>query len=187
MADPIVPVKAHMSILSRQIDRFEASGDIDQAERLGLIKESLQSLIDENVHLREITRPVPSSYGDLSDLPPTLRKELAGLRTDELEDQIYTIVKASPEGADLDTILIELWRRFNVEQTRRFVQNKAYRMATLKEAIFSVKGRKGLYAASQEEADRLAGNDSEHTPAEPSTAEDFEHLDDEENDSNIPF
>lgn len=156
-----MPVKAHVTFIERQIDRFETSGDMEQAERWGLLKTAINSLLEEIVKLRDLTRPVPSSYGDVSDLPPTLRKQLAGLRTDELEDQIYTIVKASPNGADLDTILIELWRRFNVEQTRRFVQNKAYRMSTLKEVLFSVKGRKGFYAATLEDAERLSNSISD--------------------------
>jgi|GEM_PF-1369222 len=195
MADPIVPVNAHMAYIARQIDRFEAAGDMDQAERWGQLKDALQAIIDEVVHLRDITRPVPSSYGDLSDLPPSLRKELAGLRTDELEDQIFTIVKASPKGADLDTILIELWRRFNVEQTRRFIQNKAYRMATLKEVIFSVKGKKGFYAATAEDAERLSTVNDEDSDQDDSGSIDdvFPETEDQEDrfggdlDEDVPF
>lgn len=187
MADPIVPVKAHMTFVNRQIERSEAAGDTEQADRWGTLKTALQGLVDEVVELRDQTRPVPSSYGDVSDLPPTLRKQLAGLRTDELEDQIFTIVKAAPDGADLDTILIELWRRFNVEQTRRFIQNKAYRMATLKEVLFSVKGKKGFYAASQEDADRLSSavNDGDGN-ASPSVPDAFDDLDIDDGED-IPF
>lgn len=188
MADSIGLVKAHMTFVNRQIERFKSSGDTEQSELWSKLQSALQSLLDEVVELRDQTRPVPSSYGDVSDLPASLRKQLAGLRTDELEDQIYTIVKASPEGADLDTILIELWRRYNVEQTRRFVQNKAYRMATLKEVIFSVKGKKGFYAATPDDAERLSLSYTDKSTRDnvDVIGDSFSDIDTEEDDS-VPF
>ncbi len=68
---------------------------------------------------------------------------------------ISITVKAGPNGADLNTILIELRRRFKLVQTRRFIQNNTYRLAQ-KSIIHAVPGRKGLYAASADDAKRLA-------------------------------
>jgi transposase-like protein len=48
----------------------------------------------------------------------------------------------------LDTILIELWRRFKVEETRKFLQNKLWRMAQ-KKLIYTVPGKKGVYTAME--------------------------------------
>ena len=113
------------------------------AEQLELIAQELQAL-------RIKTRPVPQSYGDISDLPPELMAELSGIKVDELEDQIFSIVNSADE-VDLDVLLIELFRRFRIVQTRKFLQNKTYRMAQ-KGIFYSVPRRKGVYTVKKPEA-----------------------------------
>lgn len=155
MSDALPSARNHIASFDRWARSALERGDESGAQVWAGIASTFQALVDDYERLREATRPVPAGYGDISDLPPSLRKQLAFLRTDELDDQIFTIVKAAENGADLDTILIELWRRFKIEQTRRFIQNKAYRLAQ-KGIIHSVPGRKGLYAATQDDATRLA-------------------------------
>lgn len=107
--------------------------------------QNLRAFIGDFEALEAKTRPIPVSNGeDLSDLPPELLKELSSTKTDELETQIVTIINAASTVADIDTILINLYRRFEVVQTRRFLQNKLWRM-TQKEIIWSVEGKKGSY------------------------------------------
>jgi len=155
MPDVIAPARKHLELLMRWVDSARATEDERALRVWGPMAESFNDLMQAHEQLLNASRPVPASYGDLSDLPSSLRSQLAGLRTDELDDQIYIIVKAAEEGADLDTILIELWRRFRVEQTRRFIQNKSYRLAQ-KGILFSVTGKKGLYTATEEDARRLS-------------------------------
>lgn len=106
----------------------------------------LEAVAEEFEQLRRATQPIPATYGDLSDLPPSLLKELSGIRSDDLETQLFTIIKSGDE-VELDAILIELWRRFKVEQTRKFLQNKLWRMAQ-KGSIWTVPGKKGVYTAT---------------------------------------
>lgn len=106
-----------------------------------------KATVEELEHLRRVTKPVPASYGDLSDLPAELVKELTGIKVDDLEQQLFTIIKSGAE-VDLDAILIELYRRFEVIQTRKFLQNKLWRMCQ-KEIVYSVPGRKGVYSTTR--------------------------------------
>jgi hypothetical protein len=155
MSDALPVARNHIANLERWAKGAQERGDESTAGIWFSVAHTVQALADDYERLREASRPIPSGYGDISDLPPSLRKQLAFLRTDELDDQIFMIVKAAQNGADLDVILIELWRRFQIEQTRRFIQNKAYRLAQ-KGIIHSVPGRKGLYAATPDDAKRLS-------------------------------
>jgi hypothetical protein len=169
MSDSLPAARSHIASFERWAKTAQERSDESGAQVWSNIASTFQTLADDYERLREATRPVPAGYGDISDLPPSLRRQLAFLRTDELDDQISIIVKAAPNGADLDTILIELWRRFQVEQTRRFIQNKAYRLAQ-KGIIHSVPARKGLYAATAEDAKRLAPTVSTAAAASTQTA-----------------
>lgn len=155
MSDALPAVRKHIETFERWAKTAQDRDDESGHQVWSGMAAVFATLADDYERLKDATRPVPASYGDLSDLPPSLRAQLAFGKTDELDDQITIIVKAADNGADLDTILIELWRRFKVEQTRRFIQNKAYRLAQ-KGVIHSVAGRKGLYAATPEDAKRLA-------------------------------
>ncbi len=128
-------------------------GETAQADRHSTTGKNLDAVIAELEELRRITKPIPEAYGDLSDLPPELLKELSGIKVDDLEQQLFTIIKAGDGAVDLDDILIELYRRFKVIQTRKFLQNKLWRMAQ-KAVIWSVPGRKGVYRAEKPPAVR---------------------------------
>lgn len=105
----------------------------------------LKAAIDELEMRRAWARPIPARYGDLSDLPSELLAQLSGVKTDELEDQIYAVVKAAGESIELDNLLITLYRRHGDIHERRFLNNKCYRMVQ-KGLIFQIPGRKGVYS-----------------------------------------
>lgn len=65
---------------------------------------------------------------DLSGLPDELLKELSVSQADLLERQIVDVLQALGGSADLDQVLIGLYRKFQVVQKRRFLQNKLWRM-----------------------------------------------------------
>lgn len=146
MPDHVDSVKDYLRLIHGwRADALSKGEDRIVARYDGRI-EFLNAIINEVEQLRRITKPIPASYGDLSDLPPALMKELSGVKVDDLEQQIYTIIKTGGDEVDLDAVLIELFRRFQVVQTRKFLQNKLWRMAQ-KELIHSVPGRKGIYSA----------------------------------------
>src|SRR5436305_346774 len=94
MADHLDSVKSLAPLYHAAGKRHEDAGrhvdaqvSFDRAIAIGAVVEELEEL-------RRISQPVPASYGDLSDLPPSLLKELSGLRTDDREQQLFTIIKS---------------------------------------------------------------------------------------------
>jgi hypothetical protein len=85
-----------------------------------------------------------------SDLPPALLKELRHPQPDQLERQIVTVLAACRGSADLDQILIGLYRGFGLVEKRRVIQNKLWRLvrkgriskAQDTRNVFSLKERK---------------------------------------------
>ena len=77
---------------------------------------------------------------DTSDLPAELLKELSAGHADQLEGQIVEVMQAHGGSADLDQLLIGLYRKSKVVQKRRFLQNKLWRMV-----------RKGLLRKNRED------------------------------------
>ncbi|NNM76833.1 hypothetical protein HJG53_07975 [Sphingomonas sp. ID1715] len=172
MSDHVDSVKSYLRLLEGWRETSRAKGDDKMVATYDKRIAFMQAAVDEIEHLRRITKPIPASYGDLSDLPDELIKELTGIKVDDLEQQVFTIIKAGGAEVDLDSVLIELFRRFKVVQTRRYLQNKLWRMAQ-KGLIFSVAGKKGVYTADRPEADTAAPR------AAPSPFDDF--------DDDVPF
>lgn len=144
MPDALVKVKTLVADFKRWAREMEgekpdlAKRHAERAEFLGMVVRELEAA-------RKRLLTVPAEYGDLSDLPPSVLAQLNLTKTDELEQQMRDIVAAADGNeVGLDTIIIELWRRHRVEQERRFIMNKLYRMAQ-KGIIHSVEGRKGVY------------------------------------------
>lgn len=161
MSDHLDSAKEYLRLMERWRKGAETKGDSAMVatydRRLGF----LNALVSEVEEFRRITKPIPASYGDLSDLPTELMKELSGVKVDDLEQQIYTVIKSGGVEVDLDAVLIELFRRFQVVQTRKFLQNKLWRMAQ-KELIFSVPSRKGVYSAVRPQSE--AATDADTSP-----------------------
>jgi hypothetical protein len=78
--------------------------------------------------LLEVGRKTPASPSREDDLPPALLKELSSRRRDRLEGQIVAVLAACNGSADLDQILIGLYRGFGVVEKRRVIQNKLWRL-----------------------------------------------------------
>ena len=87
---------------------------IDQAQALGA--------------LLEVGRESPAQASREQDLPPALLKELSPRRRDRLEAQIVAVLAACNGSADLDQVLIGLYRGFGVVEKRRVIQNKLWRL-----------------------------------------------------------
>ena len=85
-----------------------------------------------------------SDPDDLSDLPPELLQELQLRRTDQLELQIVAVLRAQGGSADLDQILIGLYREFQSVQKRRVLQNKMWRLVR-KGRVSTAKDRRGHF------------------------------------------
>lgn len=150
MADPLESVKTLATNYRSWAKDSEAEGQPLRASRQLATAENLEAVAREVEEARTRLRPVPASYGDLSDLPEEVLAELSLTRVDEMEQQLRDII-ASGNGAEvgLDAVIIELYRRHKVVQPRRFVMNKLYRMAQ-KGLIEGVEGKKGAYKVPQQ-------------------------------------
>ncbi|MFN7902089.1 MAG: hypothetical protein ACK5O1_04560 [Holosporales bacterium] len=85
--------------------------------------------------------------GKLDGLPQELLDELQIAKTDELEDQILQVLREDYEGvANIDEILVALYKRFDTIQKRAFLSNKLYRMAKAT-LLKAVEKKKGVYSA----------------------------------------
>lgn len=144
MPEPLDNVKALAAELRRSAQATELE-DAPRARRLQERSDALEAVCHELEEARKRLRPIPSSYGDLSDLPEAVLSQLNLSKVDELEQQMRDIIAAANgEEIGLDSIIIELYRRHKVVQERRFIMNKLYRMAN-KGIINSVEGKKGVY------------------------------------------
>ena len=163
MADHLESVKA----LATQYRTWAAQSETEDNHVRASVQtgraKALEATIAELSDARQRLQPIPTTYGDLSDLPPEVLAELNLTKVDELEQQLRDIVAAG-DGREvaLDPIIIELYRRHHVVLNRRFVMNKLYRMAQ-KGLIESVGGRKGVYCLSKpmaaDEFDNLLDDD----------------------------
>jgi hypothetical protein len=63
-----------------------------------------------------------------ADLPPALLKELSRRKRDRLEEQIVAVLAVYNGTADLDQVLIGLYRGYGIVAKRRVIQNKLWRL-----------------------------------------------------------
>lgn len=90
---------------------------------------------------------------DLSGLPEELLRELSASNADMLERQILTVLETLGGCGDLDQILIGLYRKFQVVQKRRFLQNKLWRMVR-KGQVQKPGGARGIFRLEAPKARR---------------------------------
>lgn len=145
MSESAEKIKTVAEYFRRQAVRTGRPQDI--AERLIAFAEDLDQAYVYLIHLEGLTSALPPDLGNIHDLPQELLDELSVAKTDELEDQIVTVINAYGGEASLDQILVGLFRKFKVVQKRRFVQNKLYRMPM----VWGVEGRKGVYTTKEPE------------------------------------
>lgn len=83
--------------------------------------------------------------GELSDLPDELKAQLQIAKVGELEQDIIAVLEEMYDGvANVDEILVGLYRRQDKVHQRQYIANKLYRMA-VSEQIESVPKRRGVY------------------------------------------
>ena len=82
-----------------------------RASRFGSISQSRLKPSSRSWKTRD-SAPLPTRLGDLSDIPPELRAELAGVEVDELEGKLVTIINSYGGTADLNQVLVGLFREF---------------------------------------------------------------------------
>lgn len=83
--------------------------------------------------------------GELSDLPDELKAQLQIAKVGELEQDIIAVLEEMYDGvANVDEILVGLYRRQDKIHQRQYIANKLYRM-TVSEQIESVPKRRGVY------------------------------------------
>lgn len=89
---------------------------------------------------------VGKRLGDIADLPTVLRDQLRGRSTTHgIDEQIMGIVRDFDGVAQVDEIMVALWRKHKVlTEDRRALANRLYRL-TVRGQLRSVKGRKGVY------------------------------------------
>jgi hypothetical protein len=133
--------------------RSWAPQQTDAARRLAIIETAnqLDAAAAEIVRLRASVAPLPTRLGDLSDIPQELRSELSGIELDELEGQLVAVIN-SYEGktADLNQILVGLFRKFKVVQKRRLIQQRLWRMQG-DGLAWAVPKKKGVYTTVKPE------------------------------------
>ena len=81
---------------------------------------------------------------DLSGLPEELLRELSISNVDILERQILSVLQGLGGSGDLDQLLIGLYRKYQVVQKRRFLQNKLWRMVR-KGQVQKPNGARGIF------------------------------------------
>lgn len=83
--------------------------------------------------------------GDLNDLPDELRRQLQIGKIGEFEQQIIAVIQDAFEGvANVDEILVGLYRATGQIHERAYIANKLYRMGVAKQ-LTSVPKKKGVY------------------------------------------
>lgn len=152
MTESIENIKAVAQFLRDAAEGREPGSEIKMTltEHAATIEQAATEL----VALKEKTSALPADLGPIHDLPQELLEELSVSKTDELEDQLVTVINAYGGEASLDQILVGLYRKFSVTQKRRFIQNKLYRMPV----VWSVEGRKGVYTTTEPEEDMSSGD-----------------------------
>jgi hypothetical protein len=73
-------------------------------------------------------QPAEPKGPDVADLPPELLKQLSVGLSDPLGAQLIEVFGETGGCANLDQLLIGLYRKFHIVQNRRFLQNRIWRM-----------------------------------------------------------
>ena len=91
---------------------------------------------------------------NLYGIPEELLKELHITKLDDVEEEIIDVLRNAYNGiANIDEIMVGLFRKYNKITKRPFIMNKLYRMAKDKK-ICSVQGKKGVYETKENKKER---------------------------------
>lgn len=133
-----------LEYIRKNFKEAQKAGDSDKAAQLKALGSNCQALAAHMAELEQRLKVLPKEMGDLSDLPDELLDELQTAKVDELEQQVVDVLRALQGPANLDQILIGLFRKFSVMQKRRYLMNRLYKMAQ-RELIVSVPRKKAVY------------------------------------------
>ena len=89
----------------------------------------------------------PCDAVDIADLPPELLRELRTRPAKLLEARVLSVVRDREGQADLDAILIGLYRKYQLIQKRRVMQNLLWRMVR-KGGLKTDKAARGIFFVS---------------------------------------
>ncbi len=92
----------------------------------------------------ELPESLGRRVGNLDDLPDSLLAQLQVGRVDELHERIVHSLRQLDGTANLDEVLVALYRATGEVYKRPYLSNKMYRMAQAG-AIESVPKKKGVY------------------------------------------
>ncbi len=140
----------------------------DHAEKLEGYAAAVDAVSERIIHLEGLTSAMPPTLGNIHDLPPALQRELSIRKSNELDDQIVTVINAYGGEATVDQILVGLYRKFGLIQKRRSVQIRLEKMAS----IIEVEARKGHYSTAPQTlapAPAAAMQEAAPEPAAPPT------------------
>lgn len=90
---------------------------------------------------------VGNRFGDLSDLPEGLIRQIPAVRVDDSEQEVLDVLKHRLEGVGtVDEILVGLYRHTGKVLDRAKLAGKLYRMVTRRPRLLeSVQGKRGVY------------------------------------------
>jgi len=120
----------------------------DHAEKLEGYAAAVDAVTERIIHLEGLTSAMPPTLGNIHELPPALQRELSIRKSNELDDQIVTVINAFGGEATVDQILVGLYRKFGLIQKRRSVQARLEKVA----GIIEVAERKGHYSTAPQAA-----------------------------------
>lgn len=156
----IVLVKSQIAHYQRQIERFPPDSpkyrpdQVAMYRRLVKVHQELMSYLEslakgDNSPPQDVDPP-PQDAGDpedLSDLPEELLKQLSDTVTKDSTDPLVEIIKDRGGTANLDEVLIDLYRKHGEIGKRTQISNRLYRLAQ-RHRVWKVKGKKGIYTTN---------------------------------------
>jgi hypothetical protein len=158
-------VKAQIAWLQGQIARYTPDHPRYKPEQVALYRrlvaehQQLLAFLDSLIPSEgrapssapdTVTSPIPAQSDDLSDLPEELLSQLSG-KSQGASDPLLQIIDDRGGTANLDEILIDLYRKHRQIGKRVLVQNKLYRLSK-QGVVWGVPGRKGVYTTKPPEA-----------------------------------
>ena len=142
MSESVESVKAVSAFMRAAAEKNQ---NPETRANLSAHADTIDGAVADLIRLMGLTSALPPDLGNVYDLPQELLDELSIAKTDDMEDQLVTVINAYGGEATLDQILVGLYRKFKVSQKRRFLQNKLYRMPM----VWSVDGKKGIYTTTK--------------------------------------
>jgi hypothetical protein len=85
-----------------------------------------------------------SRIGNIDDLPQELKEQLMICNQKDIEKKIIEVIKSYDNYANIDEVMVGLYRRFKIITKRTDIVSRLYRMAK-KGLLLPIKNKKGAY------------------------------------------